>query len=156
MNRIWILLILSILFAGCGTFGPQEGSPEFYSAVNAAVDPSEVILSHSAEWYPNRFGFNDIGFGMNATPVFGIFVLTPDDVIFLVWNDGSSVYVIGTSIERQEINQAIVDSYGRNRRLVLLAGDRINSFALLHSGRGVIDVAATEAVAEILGNSSGD
>ena len=147
MKKIIIALLLSFHLVGCVVIGPKDGSLEFSSAIDVAVQPSKVLVAQSASWFPNRFGYNNIG---DDSPITGAFVLTQNEVLFLVWNTGSSAFIRATNILRININQAIVDSFGRGRRLVLVSKDSVNSFELTDSSQNFIDAEAMEKVAEIL------
>jgi len=67
-----------------------------------------------------------------------------------VWNDSSSAFIRATSIQRADINQAIVESLGRSRRLVLISKDKVNSFELISSNQNFIDTEGTDKIARIL------
>jgi hypothetical protein len=148
MNKIIIILLFSFSLVGCATFGPKEGSPEFSATVNIAVKPLTVVVAQSASWLPNTFGYNNIMAG--EVPIAGAFVLTQNEVMFLVWNEGSSAFIRATSIQRADINQAIVDSFGRGRRLVLVSKDKVNSFELTSSSQNFVDTEGTDKIAIIL------
>ncbi len=148
MNRIAIVLLFSLSLVGCATYGPKEGSTEFIATVGSAIKPSTVVVAQSAAWIPNIFGYNNIMLGDNPIP--GAFVLTQSEVIFLVWNENSSAFIRATNIQRSDINQAIVDSFGRGRRLVIVSKDKVNSFELTSSSQNFVDSESTEKVAKIL------
>jgi|LakWasMet14_LOW5_FD_contig_41_191352_length_702_multi_1_in_0_out_0_1 hypothetical protein len=147
MNRIIISILLSFSLVGCTAFGPKEGSPEFITTVNVATHPSKIVVAKSALWIPNIFGYNNI---MNETSISGVFVLTQNEVLFLIWNEDKSEFVRATNIQRIDINQAIVDSFGRCRRLVIASKDKVNSFELVDSNQNFCDTEAIDKVTRIL------
>jgi len=126
--------LLILLLGACATYGPSPDDAQFESAVAEVIPVEEIVIARKGEWYPNQFGFNQIQvtvFEPSSPVVTGVFVMTDDEVVFLVYHDDASKFVRAFSVGRDEIDQALTDSFGNSNRLVLMSNDRVNSFAVL-------------------------
>ena len=148
MKNLFILSLFCASLIGCATFGPKEDSPEFKSIISTAVGSTPVITAKSASWLPNTFGFNNVLSREN--PIVGAFVLTENEIVFLVWDENSSKFIRAKSIRRVDISEAKVATFGRSRRLVLVSNVNVDSFELTTPSQNFVDADAVINIANIL------
>lgn len=132
--------------------GPGVDSPEFYSALDTAVGKDHKAVANLANWHGNSYGFDNINdAGQDNHGAAGIFAVTDEEAIFFVW--GSAIYVPVANISRSDLKEVIVESMGKNRRLVLITWEGPNTFEFVKPGRWAVDVEGTESVRELLAKS---
>ena len=151
------LLFLLILCVGCSTFapvqtateryGPGQDSDQFRGALQSLVEPDGEALSSLASWYPEKYGFENLG-EETVLDAAGVLVITEDDVIFLMWNGAD--YVTGRTISREHLKAVVAEVLGKSRRLVLVTESNLDTFELVSDDRRYVDAEGTEAIAALL------
>lgn len=150
-RKLPIFVTLILLFTGCATNGPVPGTPDFDKAVQAsgAVLSGDVLVSRRGAWYPDRYGYKHMRIvGRNeAWGVWGAFILTSEEVLFLPWDETSLTYVEGVRIDRSEISGAVVDTFGAGKRIVILTGGDFQTFEVVkEKSSTIIDAELTESI----------
>ena len=144
-------VLIALTMMGCANYGPTERNPDFNKQILAATHPEDSIEVHSSKWFPNSFGFNNTALGNIPAGNAGIFVLTETRVLFLVWSDSGSRYIRSFALLRENIDEIVMDFYGLNQRLVILADNSVNTFAILGDTRQRVDKETTNRIGELLG-----
>lgn len=149
MRRIFSLLFLTAIIAGCAAIGPVD-SPEFPQMVAKAVPKTDgkIRLYGSGNWYPNTRGFTAIRSALLAQPADptpGILVITSDVVLFQQWNNETKAFDIVKRLPLTEITSVTLDTYGLNRRIVLRKKDlSYESFDFTKANGNLVDTAKVE------------
>jgi len=134
-------------------YGPGPDSAEFASALDAVVEQESEAVSSLATLYQDVHGFDNIR-DLTDHGAAGVLVVTQDDVIFLAWDYFE--YAPTESISRQDLTAVVVEAMGKNRRLVLVTENDVNTFELVRDDRLYVDVEGTEAIAALLSQTLGE
>jgi hypothetical protein len=150
-------IVLLTLCFGCSAFppeiterfGPGQDSEEFSDALHAVVEPGTEAISVLASWYPETYGYENMGVPALDHPA-GVLVVTETDVIFFGWNDME--YAPKKTIPRLDLTVVVTEALGKSRRLVLGSENDLNTFELVREDRMYVDSEGTEVIAALLSN----
>jgi hypothetical protein len=142
--------------SACTALGPTT-APNWHEQISAAVpsDDGGVDFLAASEWFPDTQGFMDMrGAGVLIPHTDfrqGVFALTPQSLLFLQWDSKANQYAIMYRTLYSDEKQAKVDSFGRNRRLVIFGKDyRAQSFGISGPSGGLVDHAAMQHAYELV------
>lgn len=142
--------------SACTALGPTT-APNWREQVSNSV-PNEdggIEFLAASEWFPDTQGFMDMrGAGMfmpHTNFRQGVIALTPLSLMFLQWDSNLTQYAIIYRTPYSDIQQAKVDSLGRNRRLVIFGKDnRAQSFGIDGLKGVLVDHEATQQAYEFV------
>jgi hypothetical protein len=155
MRHGLLVLMLLPVVAGCVGIGPTTAENWQELVVNAVPpEDGKVLFSSASEWFPDQQGFqSERSGGLGGTQQFsvGVFALTDMSLLFLQWDPPEKKYNVMYRVSYAEVRNFRVDSFGRNRRLVVTATDyRVQSFGIHGPTGTAVDNQATAKATAIL------
>jgi hypothetical protein len=125
--------------------------------VSAAVpgDDGSVDFYSASEWFPDTQGFAGMrGGGIFLAPASfrqGVFALTSRSLVFVQWDSKQESYALLYRAAFSDILSTKVDSFGRNRRLVVFGKDyRVQSFGINGPKGALVDQTATQEAYDLV------
>jgi hypothetical protein len=150
------VVLLGAALSACTALGPTT-APNWRDQVSAVVprDDGGVDFLATSEWFPDTQGFMDMrGVGLLVPHTNfreGVLALTSQSLLFLQWDSKATQYAIMYRTPYSDLMQAKVDSFGRNRRLVIFGKDyRAQSFGIYGPNGGLVDQPAMERAYELV------
>lgn len=155
-TRSLMMLAAVLLLSACAGMGPiHESNLGELTQAGVPKDDGPVEFSAPSEWFPDSQGFvEDRGGGVFINrPAFreGMFVLTARSLLFLQWDPSLKAYSPVYRVIYPDIQSEKVDSFGRNRRIVVFGKDyRAQSFGIYGPNGSMVDHRAVARAHEII------
>jgi len=155
--RMITLILLLLMIASCASIG-HVSSPEFPQLVAKGVPKGdgEIHFFGQGEWHPNTRGFTPErdSFDILPTAVLpGVLVITSTSLLFEQWEDRAQRFDVVKRIPFLEISEVSLDSYGRNRRLVVRKKDlSFDTFSFTSAGGIFVESSKVEEAYQFLQN----
>lgn len=152
MKNIFTAALAALLLVGCASW-PSDPE-EFNAAIQQSVPSKEGIIRLSGEgcWYPNISGASQLSLGAVVAPILGALIITENAVLFSQWDKDGERFYITKKIPIPGLHEAKLESYVRQRYIVLRSGEyQYDSFSFLQGG--MIDQEKTEAGQKLLASA---
>jgi hypothetical protein len=126
-SRCFVFMMFLILFlTGCATIGPGPTNKNYKRAVETLPMAADALYSMPASWYPNTLLGDADSF--NHTSISGRLFITPERLVFAVYDDSKNSFLQGYEIVFSNITWMTGKIHGVARIIRFQSNNTIQSF----------------------------
>jgi hypothetical protein len=121
-----LLMVITVLLAGCATVGPGPTSKNYKQAVKTLPMAADAIYSMPASWYPNTL-LGDVD-SFHHTSISGRLFVTPERLVFAVYDEPTNSFLQGYEVVFSNITWMTGKIHGVARIIRFQSNNAVQSF----------------------------